>query len=358
MSGANRPARGSQNELDTKKAEKAAKKAARRDAAAAKRAQREAAGATDAEKSAGRGAAAAQEARRRGAGRDSDVAAAVNERRQRRIEARQLRRDLRRERRRARWVRRIIWPAAALLGVGLFLLLFTNIFGFQLIPGLPQISLVQRETFASSTITLESVRELSRFDTVRYVHRAVFPYDYLPDGVSLNTVFDKLRGSTGTVREALTENEYQFFTAYNLAADIGLPVSAGAFDFVVVTLVISAGVDLQDEAMSVSIEETAGDDGETTTRATLPLPPASINRIDVEDINPEDYPFPDTSVSADGWRRIADYVRSQPLPDAVTTRALAAAEEGAARFLESVLLQAGIDEVVLTAPVVVPESNE
>ncbi len=269
-----------------------------------------------------------------------------------RAEKRLHRREVRRARRRAAWRRRLLWPVVGVVTVGLFLLLFTNAFGFQLIPGLPQITLVQREEFASSAITLESVRAISQFDTVRYVHRTVFPYDYLPDGVSLNTIFEKIRASTGTIQEALTETEYQFFIAYNLAADIGLPVTAGTFDFVVVSLVVSAGVDLTDEALEVLVEEIEGEEGMSRTRATLRIPSAVINRIDVEDIDPEEYLYPDTAVSADGWRRIADFVRSQPLPGEVLERALATAESGAERFLRSVLLQAGFDEVVLTS---VPE---
>jgi hypothetical protein len=247
-----------------------------------------------------------------------------------------------------------VWALAVLLVLSAGILLFTDLFGFQLIPGLPLVRLGQQEQFSSSTITLESVRSLTRFDTVRYIYRAVFPYDYLPDGVSLNEIFRKLREATGTVRDSLTPEEYLYFTTYNLASSIGLPASGGAFDFVVVTLVVSAGIELAEMDEPITIEEIAAPDGETSRRAIVRVGPPVINSIAVEDINPAEYPYPDTSLGADAWRRVADYVRSQPLPPEILERVLTTADANAREFITNVLLQAGFNEVQL----VTEESEE
>lgn len=266
-------------------------------------------------------------------------------RRESREDRKEIRREVRRESRRQRRRRRFLWPAIAIVVIAIAMLLFTDLFGFQLIPGLPQISFVERSEFASSTITLESVRSVSRFETVRYVHRAVFPYDYLPDGVSINTILRKLREATGTVRDALTADEYLYFTTWNLASDIGLRLSGGAFDFVVVTLEVSGGSSIAPVQEPLTVAEVVSEDGRVIRSALVQISPPEITRVIVEDINPEEYPYPDTALGADAWRRVTDFVRDRPLPPEVVSQVYEVADRNAREFIRSVLDAAGFDEI-------------
>lgn len=243
---------------------------------------------------------------------------------------------------------RLIWSLAGVLLLVLAAALFTNLFGAQLIPGLPQLRLQQTERFATSSITLEEVREVYAFTTVRYVHRAVFPYDYLPEGVSLNEILRKLRTSDRTVRDTLNPEEYLYFQTYNLASDIQLSTSGGTFDFVVVSLVITAGFEGQTSEPRIRVRQTTAPDGTTGRRAEVRLPAPRITEVAVEDIDPADYPYPDTSLGADGWRRVAAFVREQSVSEEVQERILTAARTNGEEFLESVLVQAGFAEVEIT----------
>jgi hypothetical protein len=242
---------------------------------------------------------------------------------------------------------RVLWPLGLVVLVALALALFTNVFGRQLIPGLPVIRLQRVERFATSSITLESVRELSSLSTVRYVHRAVFPYDYLPRDVSLNTILRKLRASDQTVRDTLTPQEYLYLQTWNLASDIQLGMTAGTFDFVVVSLVITAGFDVDTGDEQIRTQEYQMESGETGRRAIVRLAPVTITRTSVEDINRADYPYPDTSLSADAWRRVAGFVQEQSVPQSVRQEILETARRNGEKFLEGLLLQAGFTDVLV-----------
>lgn len=224
--------------------------------------------------------------------------------------------------------------------------LFTDLLGRQLIPGLPLLRLQQVRVVESSSVTLERVRELATLSTAEYVHRAVFPYDYLPRGVSLPPILRKLRAASGTVRDALTEDEYRYFRAHTLASDVGLAGSDGSYSFVVVTLVVTAGIDLATGAESIEIEPMVRADGSEGRRAVVRLASASIVDVAVEDINAADYPYPNVALSPDGWRRVAAFVRDELIPQAALEKLLLAATRSGRDLLRGLLRQAGFDEVV------------
>ncbi len=243
-------------------------------------------------------------------------------------------------------LRRLSIPLAFFLVALLGLALFTNIFGRPLIPGLPFASVRTIERFATSSITLESMRELYAFATVRYVHRAVFPYDYLPAGVSLNEILDKRRTSEGLTEDVLTEDEYRYWMTYLLAESINLSRTRNQYDFVVVTLLITAGFEGGTGAEEIVVERFPAPDGEILRRAVVTLAPPTIIETAVEDIDPEDYLYPDTPLGAEAWRRVAEYVREQSVAQEIIDDLLSHARRNGEEFVRGVLLQAGFSEVV------------
>jgi hypothetical protein len=260
--------------------------------------------------------------------------------------------------------RRRLWvvlAAALLIAAGV--LFFTDLVGIDLAPFLPKIRLQKTQAWSSSTVTLEAVRDLYTFNTVEYVHRAVFPYDYLPDGISLTGILAKLRTASTTVRDSLTPDEYLYFQTYNLAEDIGLDLGARR-DFVVVTIVVAAGFDLESWALArPEGTESNGDTGasgfrvETLStpegdirRAVVSSPVPSITGIQVEDIVGDDYPYPDISISADAWRRIAEFVEEQVMQMPEIADLLTTAGTNGQDFVRDVLVRAGYDEVVFQEP--------
>ena len=258
--------------------------------------------------------------------------------------------------------RRRFWTlVAAVLLIAVFVLFFTDLVEIDLAPFLPKIRFQRSQTWSSSTVTLQAVRDLYTFNTVEYVHRAVFPYDYLPEGISLTGILAKLRTADSTVLEALTPEEYLYFQTYNLAVDIGMDLGARR-DFVVVTIVVAAGFDLESSALARP-QDPEDDDGATgevdgfrvetistpegdLRRAILSPPVPSVTGVRVEDIVGEDYPYPDISISADAWRRVAAFVEEQVMQMPEIAQLLVTAGTNGQDFVRDVLVRAGYNEVV------------
>ena len=138
---------------------------------------------------------------------------------------------------RRRWIR-----GGVILALAVVLLFLTDI--VELAAFLPKIRLRRTETISSSVVTLQAVRNVYTFNTVEYVHRAVFPYDYLPEGFTRDSILAPTRNASGPLDESLSPGELLSLEAYNLATEIGLNPDARRH-FVVVTVVLAAGFDLE-----------------------------------------------------------------------------------------------------------------
>jgi hypothetical protein len=242
--------------------------------------------------------------------------------------------------------RRLLYPGLVLILIAIVAVFFTDLFGSP-IAGLPRMRLQRTTTFTTSSVTLRDVRELYALTTVEYVHRFVFPYDFMPEGISIQDITRQLRGSQGEVADILTPDQLLYYRTYNLATDIGL--SRGSeFDFVVITLVLTAGFVVSPEGPALDamgVEEYRDDSGVSRRRAVVSLPPARIVSTAVEDITPETYLYPDLALGAEGWRRVTEYVREHPLDEPTEARILGAAEENGRVFLDGLLRNAGFDDV-------------
>mgnify|MGYP006303734983 FL=1 len=242
--------------------------------------------------------------------------------------------------------RLLTFPLVVLLLVVAGAALFTDLFGRQLIPGLPKLSLQRVKRFQSSEITLTEVRRVAELTSVQLIHRAVFPYDYLPPEISITDVLRKLRVSDASISEALSPEELEYFQTFSLARDIDLSMTADTFDFVVVSLVLSAGYSLDDGEISIEVETFRDEADEESRRALVRLGEPRILSATVEDVDTTTYAYPDAAVSADGWRRIAEFVLSEGVSEQRTTELLEQARERTERFITTLLLEAGIDTVV------------
>ncbi|MFP4638761.1 MAG: hypothetical protein ACLFM6_10020 [Spirochaetaceae bacterium] len=189
------------------------------------------------------------------------------------------------------------------------------------------LGLAERRTYRSSQVILEHLGEVHELDTVAYIHRTVFPFDY------------------DTPR------------ARALAEDVGLE----AEEFVVVTVQVTAGYELSDiDELHVRPVE-AGPEQEATRPDTagaesatgagegpgvhVRVPPASVTEVVVEDVDPETYDYPDVAMDAAGWSEVAAFVTEHAETRTVAEGIIEEAEDNARSLVRTLLLQAGFDYV-------------
>lgn len=256
-------------------------------------------------------------------------------------------------------LRRLKWMLIALAAIAVFVVFFTDL--VDVADFLPKVRFTRTATWASSTVTLETIRAVYEFNTVEYVHRVVFPYDYLGEEISLNGVLAKIRNGGESIEDSLEPEEYLYFAAYSLAEDVGLNPAAER-DFVVVTVAVTAGFDLADSPLAAdsvpaddlntsgfAVEIVDTDEGARRV-VTISRPSPVVTDIRVEDINRSGYPYPDVPIAAADWARIATFVgeRAARLPE--INDVLEQAARNGERFVRQLLERGGYDEVRFAVP--------
>ncbi len=253
-----------------------------------------------------------------------------------------------------------------LTGGVLLIALLASIFLFAPIFGRPAVDLRrllwEREQSFSSREILEQVRDVFELLTVEYVYRMVFPHDFYPEGLSLRNVFDRLAEEQGAPAEVLTPEEHAFLRAYNLAYESGLPTTAEGDSFVVVTVRVRGGYELEattdlgelfrlepaDRGVGNRGTPDPVESGELLpeeSRVVVLLPRAKVVDLIIEDLNRENYPYPAARVDAEEWSAISSFVAEEARRRTVTDGILKEAEENARAFLTTLLTEAGFEEI-------------
>jgi hypothetical protein len=214
------------------------------------------------------------------------------------------------------------------------------------------IGILSRETRSSSEVLLEELGEIYRLNTVEYIYRTVFPFDYMPETTDLTDIMATIRESRGSLDEVLSADQRLYFDAFNLADEVGL----GEEEFLVLTVRVFAGFDLAGTpfegagargAAYVTVEPDGSGEGR---RATVRIPPAEVTDIVIEDVDPATYPYPDVGLDADGWRRVAAFIAEHVEARTVDEGILETATDNARELVTTLLLSAGIDQVSFVQP--------
>ena len=217
------------------------------------------------------------------------------------------------------------------------------------------IGIMSRETVSTSEVMLEELGEIYRLETVEYIYRTVFPYDYMPDSTSMTEVMRTVRETTAPLDEALPEDQKLYFDAYNLAEDVGLSEE----EFLVLTVRVFAGFELAGTPFSGTADTGAPPDAAAAAdyirieplpdgerrRAGVRLPQPTVTDIVIEDVDPATYRYPDVGLDAEGWRRVAGFISEHVEARTIEDGILDTAEANARELVRTLLLSAGIDQV-------------
>lgn len=229
-----------------------------------------------------------------------------------------------------------ILPLVLVLSIALVILI-SGLLGKPLI-SLPSLGLVREEKILSSELLLEEIREMGMLYTLEYVHKTVFPYDFLDPGLNYESILRTLRSGTGSVRELLSPAEQEYLSTRNLANRLGIRTAGGAADFVVATVIVRAGIDLSSVRMEIREEGRA-------KSVTATLPRADIIDLIIEDPHSGNYPYPDIKLNPAAWREIAKYIEERIRQKIISEGILETARESGIQFLRSFFLQSGFSGI-------------
>ena len=232
---------------------------------------------------------------------------------------------------------RILLPAVLVVAVLIALVRF-EILDAPLRRLAEDIGLISRETRSTSQIILEELREVYAIETVEYIYRTVFPFDYMPETTDLTDILNTLRYNSGPINEVLSEDQQLYFDAFNLADEVGLAEE----EFIVLTVRVYAGFDLAGSRLAGGVDT---DEESGRRHARIGMPPAEVTDILIEDVDPSTYHYPDVGLDAEGWREVATFVSEHVEARTIEEGILEDARRNARDMVRSLLLSAGIDQV-------------
>lgn len=235
----------------------------------------------------------------------------------------------------------LVWLLVILIVLGIaFLIAAKPVFNIDL-----------REKFTRSEVTtgtasiLSKMEDLFLFQSVEYVYKTVFPYDFVSADYDWRKLLDKeLFG------DELSKKERENLALYRFCEDIGISLLKRNIQFVVVTTVVRGGFDLEgtpfadpegypDPENYIKIDEEAG-------ILYLRLPPPIITDIEIEDMNSATYPYPDIDISPENYKRLVEFISMGIEERVLTEGILELAKQRGTAFIEAILLETGLEEIV------------
>ncbi len=255
-----------------------------------------------------------------------------------------------------RWALILLFVILGVFGVSILLDSLSDIDIFKDI----DLGLVKKEKRSVSDIVLTETREIFSLATVEYIHKSVFPFDFLEG----EGPWEEIVGPPIEKRRAgkqLNPKEERNLALYLFCLDLGLRPGPPDHEFVVVTSVISAGYDVEELFAAPEAQEegksTSNQPDNTESSSiffhydeeedilVLHLPKPELLSFSIEDTTYETYGYPDISITPANWRELTDFIREDVKYNVTMDEVLRRAEENTKQFLRTVLTGAGFKNI-------------
>nr|MDA3941444.1 hypothetical protein [Spirochaetia bacterium] len=93
-----------------------------------------------------------------------------------------------------------------------------------------------------SEIILKEIHKVSNLSTVEYIYKSVFPFDFIDQNTKWKNLLIKESKNI-----SLTELEKDSLWIYKQCKSIGIDLEYDIYDFVVITSIVKAGLDLENK---------------------------------------------------------------------------------------------------------------
>lgn len=207
----------------------------------------------------------------------------------------------------------------------------------------------KKRTTTASVAVLEEVRDLFLFQTVEYIYKTVFPYDFVPADYDWRTLLRKV-----AEQDTLSAEETEYLSIYRFCEDIGIKLDSNRYEFVVLTAVVRGGFDLKGTVYErpeehENLEEFVFVDEEEKT-LYLRFPEPVIVNFTIEDPTAANYPYPDIEISPDNWKKLTNFVSLKIQEQVISEGILEIAKQRGEAFIEKLLIDAGLKQIVFLSP--------
>jgi len=201
--------------------------------------------------------------------------------------------------------------------------------GFQL-----SIPFVYNTKSSSSDIILKEINKVSTLSTVEYIYKSVFPFDFYDKDINWRSLLSKR-----TKGDKLTELEIENLWLFDECHTIGINLLYKTYDFVVITSIVEAGMNIGEfiDSEDIKIEGKS---------VTLRMPETIITNFRIEDSDSSSYNYPDLNVDPLNWKKITNYVEEKIELKVIEDGVLKTAEKRGQDFIESILIDSGWENII------------
>ncbi|RKX70031.1 MAG: hypothetical protein DRP60_16095 [Spirochaetes bacterium] len=236
----------------------------------------------------------------------------------------------------------------------LFVLSASFLFAVWRINGLPLNKIFASRKVSASWSILEEIRSLNELETAAYDMKVVFPFDFT-GGDEVNWTFLKFQydRDPSLFSGGLLPEEWKYGELYGLCRQVGIDPGRPDYRFVVMTVSIRAGVDidrwLDSFSSGVPSEDVGGitvirdENGGKTLK--IKAAPVSVTSFIIEDRDGSSDGFPDVPLTPEGWRLLTEGLRPGLREMALDGGLLETAAEVSELFLKEIFTAAGYDNV-------------
>jgi len=248
----------------------------------------------------------------------------------------------------------LLLPALLLLLLSAFFL-----FAAWRMNGLPLKKIFAPERISASWSILEEIRNMNELETAAYDMKVVFPFDFT-DGNEVNWFYLKLqydRDPGHFLSKAGQDNPlWKYAELYALCRQVGIDPGRPDYRFVVMSVSVRAGVNLDLWLDGFRVEEPSGEvaginviQGENGLKTLeIKKAPVAVTSFIIEDRDGSTEGFPDVPLTPEGWRLLVEGLQSDLREMALDGGLLKTAEKESKMFLREIFTAAGYDNVVFT----------
>lgn len=202
-------------------------------------------------------------------------------------------------------------------------------------PGLNiKLPFIYNTKITSTEVILREINKVSTLSTVEYIYKSVFPFDFFDQNTDWRQLVSKRTNS-----KFLTVLEKDQLWLFDQCKSIGIDLEYDIYDFVVITSVVEAGLNLEDVINPDDITI----DGKTIS---LRMPKTIITKFTIEDSESAKYNYPDLDVDPIHWMQITSYVEEKIRAKVLEDGILKNAETRGNDFIKSLLLESGWENIV------------
>ena len=199
----------------------------------------------------------------------------------------------------------------------------------------------------SSETLLEEIRAVYRANTVEYIYKTVFPYDFYPENIDESLIERKLKNGRYDARVLLTAAEQEYLETRTLADELGLNTIKANPGFLIVTAIVHGGFDLSSVGETRPVDPVFfSEEYEGKRTAFVRLPDPAITEVIIEDPASGEYPYPDIAITPARWKAVSGFIAERVRPRVINEGILLDAEAQGRRFITMFLEQAGFDDVI------------